>query len=741
YQQSEIIGKSALSFIHPEDTILIAEALKNAYKTENVISVLDYRLIHKDGRIVNAAGQGKYVNINGNEKFIAAIRNISIQKQTEAKLKESEEKYGGILENIKESYFEVDLKGNFSFFNDSFTELLGYSRDELINSNYRVYVDEENKQKMFKAYNDLYNKGKPNTNFQFQVIRKDGIEVICESSVYLRYDSNGEKIGFSGFARDITEKFILEQKIKESEENYHTIFNASPDYIYVTDVEGNLLDANQSLLRRIGVSIEELRQTNFLNYFAGDNLETIMESFKDLTTGKEITGLEVRAKNIHGEIFEYEVNSVPLKKEGEVTKILNLARDITEKKDAEQKLIESEIKYRHLFENSPYSIILINRKGEVIDCNPATEKIFQRTVDDLLNRSFLDLNLKPENLLPLFNDRYKSILEGNVSKPIEVQIIRSSDDRPIWISIDDTLVEIGGETSFQVIIQDITEKKIAEQKLHSSQEDLKNLNRELEQKVKERSKDLIESERQYRTTINSLGDPMHVINEDLKVMLVNQAIKKWLTDLKIDSDIVGKNLFEVFPFLPPVIEEEYKQVFKTGIPIKTIETTILPDLDAITETRKIPIFSGGKVNQIITIIRDITESKELENQLKESEEKYRNMVNDLDVGFYKGEFKGKLLVHNQSMARILELAPNQNIIGKETNEFFPDPKMREKYYRELEENGFIRNFIAQIRKVNGDIITIDLNAHLIYDSEGIPIEVEGTFADITEKFILQQELL
>ncbi len=614
YHPTELIGRSAFKLIHPEDVPELAEIMLKGIQTKELIAIPHYRLLHKEGQVIEASAQGKYVDVGGNERFIGAIRDITIQKQ-------------------------------------------------------------------------------------------------------------------------------IEEKLKESEENYRTIFNASPDYIYVTDVQGNFLEANPSLLKRVGSSLEELQQTNFVEYYDGDDLDGLMEIFKNLTLGKEIKGIEITAKNVRGEDFKYEVNAVPLKKDGVVTKILNLARDITDKKITEQKLKDSEIKYRHLFENSPYSIILVNRKGEIIDCNPATEKIFQIDMEEILDKSFLDITMKPENLLPLFKERFQTILEGVVPKPLEVKVTRSVDNKPIWISIDDTLVEIGGEIVFQVIVQDITEKKIAEQRLQSSQEELKVLNRELEQKIKERTKDLIESERQYRTTINSLGDPLHVINKNLKIILANQAIVKWLTELELESELVGKNLFSVFPFLPPIIEEEYKQVFETGKSIMTTESTILPASNAITETRKIPIFSGGEVEQVITIIRDITESREMEIQLKESEEKYRSMVNDLDIAFYRGEHKGGLLMYNQSLARMLDLDPDQNIIGKGTGDFFIDPKMREEYYKELEEKGYIRNFIAQIRKASGSIMTVDLNAHLIYDSDGVPIEVEGTFADITEKFRLQQELL
>ena len=816
-------------------------------------------------RIPLQDSKGKVVGI------LVTYEDITNRRLAEQKLKESEEKYRGILANIKETYFEVDLKGSITFFNDSFVDLIGYSKNELLDVNYQNFVDEENKNKIFAIFNEVYQTTQPKSDFQFQIRKKNGALVTCESSVYLRYDSEGNKIGFNGIVRNITEKYFLEKKLKESEEKYRTIFTASPDYIFITDIKGNILDMNPALLERIGMTLEEIHGMNFSKFYAGDKLDELREVGAAIVQGKEIKGVKIKAQNKRGEIFEYEVNSVPLKEDGKVTKILNLARDITlrkqterklkesekkyrhlfesspysiwlmddegtildcnstmtsllstleiedligkkfsdvllvlkrpgylismlkdrfkrfkegeklgllelqitrvdgkkiwlsisaslvkigdkiltqaiiqditEKKNSEKRLKDSEKKYRHLFEKSPYSIILVNRKGKIIDCNPITEKIFQRKINDLINKSFLDVRIKPEKILPLFKKRYETILEGKVPEALEVQISRSKDGRAMWINIDDSLVEVEGETVFQVIIQDITEKKVAEQKLKKSKEELKALNKELEQKVLERTKNLIESEQQYRTTIDSLNDPLHVVDKDLKIILVNKEFKKWLSELNINADIFGRKIPEAFPFLPNKVYEEYKEVFDTGIPLITTETTILPNANVITETRKIPIFSEGKVEQIITIIRDITESKEMENQLKKSEEKFRNMVNNLDVGFYRGELKGKLKMHNQAFNRILGLGPNKSVVGVQSSRFFANEEIQEKYYKELEEKGFIRNFIAQVRKINGGMIIINVNAHLIYNSEGEIKEVEGTFTDITEKFKLEQELL
>ena len=668
--------------------------------------------------------------------LLATYEDITIRRVGEQKLRESEKKYRSILDNIKEGYFEVDLKGTFTFFNESFGEIFGETRDALMGTNYQKYVDEVNKNEMFKIYNEVYRTGNPNSNFQFQFFKNEVEEITCESSIYLRYDSKGNKIGFSGLARNITEKFYLLQKIKESEEKYRTIFNASPDYIFLTDSVGNILDMNPALLDKIGLKLEEALGMNFSKFYAGEDVSKMNEVAKIISSGKELKGVEVKAKTTLGEIFEYEINSVPLKEEGKLVTILNIARDITLRKKTEEKLRESEKKYRHLFESSTYSIILVSRRGIITDCNPATERLFGRKIEDLIGKSFMDVRIKPEIMLPMFKQRYQSILKGDVPDPIELNIKRSHDGSEMWINVDDSLVEIGDELVFQVIIQDITESKVAEQKLKDSQEELKKLNQELEQKVEERTKDFIKSEQQYRTTIDSLGDPLHVIDKELKIILINKNLKAWLAELGLETDMLGKKIPEVFPFLPQNVYEEYTQVFNTGKAMVTIEETVLPEHNVITETRKIPIFSEGKVNQMITIIRDITDKKEMENQLIESEENFRNMITNLDEGYYKIEMEGKILYHNPAFSKIAGFEPSENLINTHQPFIWLNPEDQERYKEGLMKNGFIRNFTVPVKRKDGETIIVQVNAHLIRD-ENI---IEGTFTEITEKFRLEQEL-
>ena len=155
--------------------------------------IIEYRnsLIHD--------GAGNPVAVRG------SARDITEYMRDKKALKESEEKYRTILENIEDGYFEVDLKGNLVFFNDSMREILGYSQDELIGKNNREFMDNANAKKVFSTFNKVYRSGQSAKAFDWEVIRKDGAVRILQTSVTLVKDSQGKCTGFRGIVCDLTE--------------------------------------------------------------------------------------------------------------------------------------------------------------------------------------------------------------------------------------------------------------------------------------------------------------------------------------------------------------------------------------------------------------------------------------------------------------------------------------------------------------------------------------------------------
>ncbi len=134
--------------------------------------------------------------------------------QTAEALKESEEKYRSILENIEDGYWEVDIAGNYTFFNEAMCRILRYPKDELTGMNNRKYMDKENAKKVLKTFNNVYHTGISTRALDWKLIRKDGSECFVETMVSLMKGSDGQPTGFRGIARDITERKLAEREKK-----------------------------------------------------------------------------------------------------------------------------------------------------------------------------------------------------------------------------------------------------------------------------------------------------------------------------------------------------------------------------------------------------------------------------------------------------------------------------------------------------------------------------------------------
>jgi len=162
-----------------------------------------------------------------------AIRYAIERKRAQERLRESEEKYRTILENIEDSYYEVDLAGNLTFFNDSMCRIWGYPKEELIGMNDRQYTDQENAKRLFQAFNKVYRTGEPSRECDWGIIRKDGTKRYLEASVSLRKDPSGKPIGFRGIVRDITERKQADEALRESEERFRQLAENIREVFYI----------------------------------------------------------------------------------------------------------------------------------------------------------------------------------------------------------------------------------------------------------------------------------------------------------------------------------------------------------------------------------------------------------------------------------------------------------------------------------------------------------------------------
>lgn len=147
------------------------------------------------------------------------LRNASLFHE----LHRSEEKYRSILDVMDNGYYEVDLTGNITFYNDAFMRMLGYREDELMGLNYHEYMDEENARRVFEVFNKIYRTGEPGTLFNWGLVRKDGGRCDVETFAALMKNDGGRPVGFRGITRDVTERTRREDDIRRSLEEKERI--------------------------------------------------------------------------------------------------------------------------------------------------------------------------------------------------------------------------------------------------------------------------------------------------------------------------------------------------------------------------------------------------------------------------------------------------------------------------------------------------------------------------------------
>ena len=201
------------------------------------------------------------------------------QRAKVARQETAEEKYRTILENMQEGYFEVDLTGNFTFFNDSVCRDMGYPKEELMGMNYRQYTNKEEFKKIFEAYNKVYKTGEPNKEFGWQIKRKDGAKIYFEGSISLQKDSSGKPIGFRGISRDITERKQAEEKLRFEEQRFRALAEHSLDIIVLLNRKGVITYINPAIEKTLGFKPEERIGANGLKLVHPDDLKTVTDAF------------------------------------------------------------------------------------------------------------------------------------------------------------------------------------------------------------------------------------------------------------------------------------------------------------------------------------------------------------------------------------------------------------------------------------------------------------------------------
>ncbi len=261
-----------------------------------------------------------------------------------------QERYRVFIEDVEDGFYETNLKGDFLFFNDALCRIFGYARKEIQNRNYRDFMDEANASRAYERFNQIFTTGKGFTDIIWEIIRKDGRRRMAEISAGLIVDHQGNRCGFRGTVRDITEKHRIETALRESEQRalkqykasrraelmYRAFLDFLPDPVYVFNLDGTVYYVNPAFEKVFGWTLAELK---------GKRIPFIPESLKDetrlgtrrLLVEKTVHGVETKRLTKDGRLLDILLDgAIFYEAEDEPAGHVLLLRDITQAKLAER---------------------------------------------------------------------------------------------------------------------------------------------------------------------------------------------------------------------------------------------------------------------------------------------------------------------------------------------------------------------------------------------------------------------
>lgn len=385
----DLITINIFELIATEDQQLALRTIKETLKTGEGIK-LEYNFLKKDGTRIPIEMNTTIIKdtIESKRYFMATIRDITENKEAIRLLQESEKKFRTILETIEDGYYEVDLAGNFSFFNDQLCNLLRYSRNELQGTSYKQFGDEPSAQRVYQTFNTVYRTGNPAKGFEWEIMQKIGSKKTIDASVSLITDSSGATIGFRGIARDITKRKQLEESLRVSEEKYRILFESAPIAIGMSDVEGNALAINQQMVDLMGYTVDELKSVNLSDtYVDPDDRWKAIAILQDVG---RIEDWEVKRKRKDGTTYIASMNTEQMEFEGQQI-LLTTSFDVTEQKQAQEMIKRSEEHFRQIFKKAPIGMVLADLDYTFLRTNIVFCQILGYTEQELAKLTFKDV--------------------------------------------------------------------------------------------------------------------------------------------------------------------------------------------------------------------------------------------------------------------------------------------------------------------------------------------------------------
>lgn len=457
-ERGALPGQAMSRFIHADDQSAF-HRLRQAIAATHEAQDCEFRLVKQTGAPIWVHLQAiSAIDGEGERHLRMVLSNITERKRVEAALTDSEQRYRTLVEWTPEPLI-VYRDGIILFVNPAAMKLFGAGApSELVGSSVFDRVPPESRQAQVSRIRDLADHGQGSPLAVQQLLRMDGsvIEVEVQGTV----------ISFGGLPsrqvsmRDVTGRKQIEAALQESEQRYRTLVEWMPEPILVL-VQNRILYANPEAVKMFGASsVSEVVGTLVLDWVHPDEHQTVWQ--RRMTHPLDSPTIEQKAIRLDGSIINIEVQGTAISYNGEAARLVTM-RDITQRKQAEAALIDSEQRYRTLVEWTPEPLV-VHLGDQVLYVNPAAVKMFgAESASDLIKRPVLDW-VHPDYHQVLFQRRATYALDSPV---VEQKMLRL-DGSVFDVEVQGTAISFDGKPARHTSIRDITERKKVEATLEAA---------------------------------------------------------------------------------------------------------------------------------------------------------------------------------------------------------------------------------------------------------------------------------
>lgn len=517
FETSDIVDNKKIAYndlILPEDHLKIWKNVQDSVQNKDFFENV-YRIKTKNNEIKWIWDRGKGIfNSQGELLFLEGfIEDITQMKKIEDELRRSEGRNSILLEKIPATVWTVDKDLVYTSSTGSGLSLLGLKNDEVKGVSLYDFLDTDDPDHIVISSHLKALKGHSVSYvFEFNGVHwKTHMEPLP--------DMEGSIVGVIGVAHDITDIKTSEKLLRISEEKYRSIFENAMEGIFQNTLEGKFISVNPALVSIFDydspeVMIKSVSDISELYANPEERLK-IIESLKQY--GK-LNNYEVQLKRKDGELIWVIIHVSPIyNKKGELIYLEGIMADITDRKRAENLLIESEEKYRTLFESDPDYTILMDLNGYLLDVNPAALDITGLNREELVGKHFSRLNIFPEDVKKYNIEHFTNLIYEDKKISFISRIYDYKGDI-CWIEVKKTIVKKNDQINYILLIcSDITERKRDEDRIKASLKEKELLLKEIHHRVKNNMQiisSLISLQKQYvdEVTYNVLTDSQNRIN-------------------------------------------------------------------------------------------------------------------------------------------------------------------------------------------------------------------------------------